>query len=202
MASFPRTESEVIALAQTIIAGLEANPTVFPTPPFDSTTLTSRVNMYNSAQTSVVAAQAQAAQAVATKTSAYDDLSNVMKAVLRYAETATDYDDAKLKLLGWGGRAPRTALTAPGQPRTLSAPDRGETSIMLQWGEPLNGGKVQAYCVQRRERPEGAWQNVATALDTAVMLMDQPRGKAWEYRVTAINKAGESMASNSVQAMF
>lgn len=202
MASFPRTEPEVIALAQTMISGLTSHNTIYPSPPYIPNDLKGYLDSYISTQSALVEAQSAAALATQRKNDAFTKLSDVMKTDLRYAEMTVDYDDTKLKQLGWGGRAARTTLTAPGQPRTLMAPNRGNTSLTLEWKEPLDGGKVQAYKVQRRERPSGAWLDVATALEPALTLADQARGIEWEYRVVAINKAGESAPSNSVQVVL
>jgi len=61
---------------------------------------------------------------------------------------------------------------------------------------------VSDYKVQRRERPEGAWQDVATAIETEATLVEQPKGVELEYRVVAINKAGEGLPSNTVMAVL
>ncbi|MBC6423828.1 MAG: hypothetical protein GDA43_11475 [Hormoscilla sp. SP5CHS1] len=44
MAKFPRTELEVIALANGLIAGLTANSTVYPSPPLTIEELTANLN--------------------------------------------------------------------------------------------------------------------------------------------------------------
>lgn len=54
----------------------------------------------------------------------------------------------------------------------------------------------------RRNRPDGNWTDVATALESEVSLVDQPRGQESEYRVLAINKAGSGEASNTVMAVL
>nr|VFJ59077.1 MAG: hypothetical protein BECKFM1743A_GA0114220_102306 [Candidatus Kentron sp. FM] len=41
-----------------------------------------------------------------------------------------------------------------------------------------------------------------TALSTEITLEDQERGKALEYRVVAVNKAGEGQGSNTVAAVL
>lgn len=43
---------------------------------------------------------------------------------------------------------------------------------------------------------------VGTALETEITLNNQERGKEWAYRVVAINKAGESEPSNTVEAVL
>jgi hypothetical protein len=62
--------------------------------------------------------------------------------------------------------------------------------------------RVSAYKIQRRERPEGAWQEVGTAIETESTLVDQPKGKELEYRVIAINKSGEGSPSNTVMVVL
>ena len=61
---------------------------------------------------------------------------------------------------------------------------------------------MSAYKVQRRQRPEGVWQDVATAIETELTLVDQPKGKELEYRIIAINKAGEGSPSNTVMVVL
>jgi len=40
------------------------------------------------------------------------------------------------------------------------------------------------------------------AMESEITLSGQERGKEWEYRVIAVNKAGESEASNTVMAVL
>jgi len=142
-----------------------------------------------------VAAAAAAEQATTTKDEALEGLTDAMKADLRYAENTVDFDDDKLKLLGWAGRKAGTSLEPPGQARTLEAPREGEGWIFLDWKEPVDGGKVE---IERRERPEGPWSIGGIAMETEATLTSQERGKEFEYRVIAVNKAGEGVPSNSV----
>ena len=121
-----------------------------------------------------------------------------MKKDLRHAETITDFDDDFLKRIGWSGRKAKTRLLPPGQCQTLAAPRQGEGWVFLDWKELIDGGRPAAYKIQRRQRPADAWQDVAVAMDSEITLADQPRGKDLEYRVLAINKAGDGEASNTV----
>jgi hypothetical protein len=61
---------------------------------------------------------------------------------------------------------------------------------------------VNSRRVERREHPVGAWAIVGVAIETETTLVNQERGKEWEYRVVALNKAGESLPSNTVFAVL
>ena len=148
-----------------------------------------------------VAAQGAAEQATVTKDAGLDELTDAMKAVLRYAEDTVDYDDAQLTLLGWGGKAAPTALQPPGQARTLEIPSQGEGWVGLDWKKPSDGGAVASYKIERRERPAGDWGIISLAMESEATLTNQERAKDWEYRVIAVNKAGEGIPSNTVAAV-
>ena len=202
MAGFPKSEAEILALAQELVTGLSANVAVYPSPPVSVMDLATTINSYVSAKNAAIAAQATAEQATSDKEDALEDLTEAMKAEIRYAENTVNYDDDKLKLIGWAGRAARTDLAPPGQPRLLEAPRQGEGWVFLDWKAPSDGGKPSAYKVMRRIRPDGPWEDVATAVITEMTLVDQERGKEWEYRIVAINKSGEGEPSNRVMAVL
>jgi len=202
MAQFPTRETEIAALAETIIAGLLANPTMYPNPPYSPDEMQSAVDSYHQVVQELTAAQAQAELVCTMKDSQLGDLVDKMKADLRYAENTVDYDDDDLKRLGWGGRKPPAPLEPPGQARSLEAPQQGEGWIFLDWKRPTDGGKVASYTIQRRERAAGAWAVAGLAIDTQTTLVNQARGIEWEYRVVAVNKAGGEMPSNTVMAVL
>jgi hypothetical protein len=54
----------------------------------------------------------------------------------------------------------------------------------------------------RRERPEGPWEEVATAVISEATLVEQPCGKELEYRIIAVNKAGEGEPSNTAMVVL
>ena len=205
MATFPRTESQIKVLAQNMVTGLtgqEGVPPLFPTPPVAPAALQTLLDAVITLGDAQVAALAAAEQATQAKTAALEDLVTAMKADLRYAEDKVGHDDAQLSVLGWGAKAAPTALQAPGQPRSLEAPRQGEGWIFLDWKPPVEGGMVAAYQIERRERPAGNWMLAAMAIESEATLNNQERGKDWEYRILATNKAGESTPSNTVAAVL
>ena len=125
-----------------------------------------------------------------------------MKADIRYAENTVDFDDDKLKLIGWAGRKAKTLLAPPCQVRLLEAPKQGKGWVFLDWKAPAEGGRPKAYKVERRLRDGGSWENVATAIITEATLVDQPEKTELEYRVIAVNKSGGSKPSNTVEVVL
>nr|VFJ91124.1 MAG: Fibronectin type III domain-containing protein [Candidatus Kentron sp. LFY] len=207
MAQFPRDETGVLGLAQEIADGLAANTDVYPAPPVSTEDLNAATADCAAARDAVQAAKSALEQAVSTKQLAFDALEDKMKKDIRYAENTVDYDNAKLKLIGWGGRKTATPLEAPGQVGNLVIRSQGEGRIELAWGKPADGGKVAAYKVKCRPRIiEGttgaAWANADTAMETEITLAGQIQGKELEYCVVAVNKAGEGVASNTVTAVL
>jgi hypothetical protein len=202
MARFPDREAEIKALAQNIVTGLTAGAADFPAPPVPAAALAALLTSFITLGDEQVAALAAAEQATATKKAGLEELVTAMKADLRYAEDAVNYDSAKLTALGWGGKAAGTALQSPGQPRSLEAPRQGEGWVFLDWKQPADGGAVAAYRIERRERPAGNWALASMAIESEATLNNQERGKDWEYRVIATNKAGESTPSNTVAAVL
>ena len=185
-----------------MITGLENNVPIYPSPPVSTIDLQAAFDATIDARDAATAAQAAAEQATTDKQLALEDLTEKMKDDLRYAENTVDFDDDKLKLLGWGGRRDPKALDTPGQARALEAPKQGEGWIFLDWKSPSEGGKVAAYKIERRERPEGPWLDAGMAMESEITLHNQERGKEWEYRVIAVNKSGEGMPSNTVMAVL
>jgi len=202
MARFPKSEAEVAVLAQRIIHGLTANPEDFPTPPVVPDELQTALAEYIAARDAAATSAAAAAQGTAAKDEALQVLTDQMKADLRYAENTHNYDHGKLRLLGWGGRSERTSLQVPGQVRTLEVVKEGEGWVLLDWKEPGEGGQVAAYKVQYRRREEGPWRDVGMGVDSQILLNGQERGVELEYRVIAVNKAGEGEPSNIVTSVL
>lgn len=202
MAQFPRTEANTAALAESIIAGLLANPIVYPVPPVESEELQTLLEEYYAAHNAAVEAAANASQATTTKKEVLKRLEDGMKADLRYAENTVRGEDDHLKLLGWGGRRAKKWLQSPGQCLELEAPREGKGWIELTWKSPADGGAVAAYEIERRALSDGTWQNAAVAMKNEFILTEQQRGVEWEYRVMAVNKVGTGGPSNTIMAVL
>jgi len=202
MPRFPKKEAQIQPLARIMALGLWNNQPVYPNPPVTVFTLVDKMNLYITAKNDAIAANAAAEQATTDKSEALENLIEAMKADIRYAENTVNFDDDKLKLIGWAGKKAKTPIAAPGQTRLLEAPKQGKGWVFLDWKAPADGGKPKAYKLQRRVRDSGDWADVATAILTEATLVDQPRGKELEYCVIAVNKAGEGQASNTVMVVL
>jgi len=110
--------------------------------------------------------------------------------------------DVQLKKLGWGGRRPRVQLSAPGQVEDLKITEQGEGWLKLQWRKPSDSGAPSTYYIQRRIRSGGTWAVVGSSMVVEATLEDQQRGCELEYRVVAVNKAGDGPESNTVMAVL
>ncbi|AQQ71514.1 hypothetical protein SMSP2_01888 [Limihaloglobus sulfuriphilus] len=202
MARFPTTEADIAALAEAMEIGLTDNTVTYPAPPVDPMQLNLKRMDYLARKNQLIAAQAAAEAATANKDEALEELIDSMKSDLRYAENTVSYDDDKLKLIGWAGRKSASALQVPGQSRLLEAPRQGAGWVFLDWKKPADGGKVAAYKVMRRERAGGTWAEVATAIISETTLVEQPTGVELEYRIIAVNKAGDGEPSNTVMVVM
>jgi hypothetical protein len=202
MAQFPKGEPQIEALATQIGNGLTTNAAVYPNPPVTPAQLAAKVAAYQAKRSTANQQVGEAQTAVGEKDTALEDLIDDMKDDLRYAERTVKGDDNKLRLLGWGGRSPSTALVRPGQPRAFEVVRQGDTWVFLDWKDPADGGTVASYEIQRRELPNGTWQTVGSSIESEITLTNQERGKQYEYRVLAKNRAGDSDPSNSGQAVL
>ena len=61
---------------------------------------------------------------------------------------------------------------------------------------------MAAYKIQRRLVPDGPWADAGLAMESEITLTNQERDKRTEFRVTAVNKAGEGTPSNTVSAVL
>jgi Fibronectin type III domain len=199
---FPKREPDIARLAHDLVNGLRANAEDFPSPPVSPDQLQQTLDTYDAAREAAITRYAHAVSGTQEKDEAVDALIDEMKSTLRYAENTVNGDDGKLQLIGWGGRRARTANEVPGQVRTLELIREGKDWVFLDWKQPVDGGLVNAYKIQRRKRDGGSWMDAGMAVETEVLLPDQESGIECEYRVLAVNKLGEGPPSNVVRAVL
>ena len=202
MAKFPAKENEVIAQGDKVIAGLQDYPDIFPDPTLPLEELIKLRDEYLAARKVEISAQAALEQAVDAKRATLHAYAEGVKTELRFAENAVNFDDAKLKLLGWGGRKSKTPTQAPGQARDLDIIRQGAGTITLRWRAPSDGGAGSAYRVQRLDRfaVDAPWLDAGMSVETEIALAHQERGKEFEFRVLGVNKVGDGVPSNTVAA--
>ena len=209
MPTFPTKESEVAALAETMIAGYTAHPADFPSidPLTDLPALQTALSDYQSNKQSQVDAHAQAKIATETKEGQLDGLMELMKNDLKLSEVDVVDDPGKLSEIGWGPRQQPQPIEPPGQPDDLRPTAEGPGNIWLAWDKPATGGTVRNYVIESRYQPAGGgdftnWAVAGTSLNTEINLLEQTRGIQLEYRVKAVNIAGESLPSNTAAAVL
>jgi hypothetical protein len=198
MPLFPKQESEIVALTQRLIGGLNANSTTAVDVPVDADELNTLVAEFRAHITAINESRSQMSQSRKAKRKTLKQIAKAVKADLRYLEIVTDGSDAELNKYGWGARRKKRELGVPEQPRYLEIIKQDAGSFVLDWKAPIGGGKPSAYKIQRMSEGEQHWQDIATALKTEIELVGQPRKTVLLFRVIAINRAGESLPSNTV----
>ncbi|OHB58990.1 MAG: hypothetical protein A2Y12_19660 [Planctomycetes bacterium GWF2_42_9] len=196
MANFPRTESDVYVLSQKVKAGLESSSEIFPAPPVAPADMDQLLEALNTAQAAVNTARAAAEAATEAKLAAMEALAAATKKNIRYAENTVDFEDEKLKLIGWAARRPKTKPDLPGQPLGLVARHCPDGGVELCWDSPVNGSKPLCYRVDRQARGQTKWEIVATSVEKSIVIEAQPQNISTQWQVVAINRAGQSMPSN------
>ena len=196
MARFPTRESDIAAMAGTMVHGLAENGADFPDTPVSVEALQEALASYTTTRDTASSAEAAAAVAYDEKQDAIQNLTDKMKSVVRYAEIAVRQDEAKLKNIGWSARRDPVSMQPPGAPRTLEVKREGRGWVYLDWKAPAEGGAVSAYRVLTRTSGSDEWKEVVLSFESMAVLTDQPQGVDLEYHVIAINKAGESLPSN------
>ena len=202
MAHFPFTHAEIMALAGEIKAGMTDRPDVYPAPTVDLADFAAKIDLFWQKDAAFIQANAAKLAATDERKEVLADLKTMIRKQLRYAENVTGFDDAKLKIIGWADKHPRTSA-APGQVLQLKATEQGTDYVVLNWQAPQEGGKPAAYKILRRDDSEtGTWMIAGTSFKTTIKLTDQLRHIDLEYKVTAINKTGEGAPSNTIMVVL
>ena len=198
MPKMPRTEAGRIALAQQIQNGLNTNPNLAASP-VDKTAFAAIFNAFTAKRDEILVKEAQLSLDYDAKEDLEEDLVEAMQRIIDYLSVFTNNNATELASIGWG-TASAPVKQPPGQPRVLEIIRQLEADLGLDWKNPLDGGRVASYRVERRERPSGPWETCGATNLSEILLTNQPRGKDLEYRVIAFNSNGDSVPSNSVSA--
>jgi len=205
MATFPLKESEIVALAETMVGGLTAHAADFPS--VTVATLSTALANYKNQRQTQENAKSQAQIATVTKDDKLETLVELMKNDLKLSEVDVASDPEKLTEIGWKPRSEPQPIIAPGSPTDLHPTSEGQGMIWLNWEKPANGGTVRNYIIERRQQAQsggefGAWVLCNTTYNREIRLTEQPETVRLEYRVKAANTAGESMPSNSISVVL
>ncbi|MFA5240670.1 MAG: fibronectin type III domain-containing protein [Phycisphaerae bacterium] len=205
MPKFPKTEAEIVALAETMVSGLTAHAADFPS--VTVATLTTVLANYKSQRQAQENAKSQSQIATVTKDDKLDALVELMKNDLKLSEVDVVSDPEKLTEIGWGPRQEPQPIQIPGSPTDLHPISEGMGNIWLEWEKPASGGAVRNYVIERRQQLQtggdfSEWTLANTAYNPEIKLTGQPENVRLEYRVKAANIAGESMPSNSISVVL
>ena len=108
----------------------------------------------------------------------------------------------QISQIAWGDQAATKIYHAKTQRRKEEkfATESTEDTEKLRFNSHKKAQKAQkkGYSSQIADK----WQQTAISLETTAKLKDQPRGIQLEYRVKAINKAGQSEPSNTIAVVL
>lgn len=102
-------------------------------------------------------------------------------------------------------KKPNTAIpTQPGAPEEVSV---GKEHIIIQWTKPESdgGSEIKDYLVDKREKKSLRWTRVNrdyNIYDTRLKVTGLMEGGQYQFRVTAVNAAGNSEPSEASQYML
>ncbi|XP_065089532.1 twitchin isoform X13 [Ochlerotatus camptorhynchus] len=88
----------------------------------------------------------------------------------------------------------------PKAPMDLVVHDWDNSSVTLQWKRPISdgGAPISGYFIEKKERGETKWEPALTTRspECQAKLDDLPEKRTFQFRVSAINKAGTGEASD------
>lgn len=209
---YPSKKADKDVLYEAILAGIAANPLDYPNGPgniFNTTVLNTRVTAKNTAVTDRLQKEGVFRVAVETENLSYASVDDEARRLITLAEAQHAGQPEKLLLIGWGPRTPPQSVP-PGQPRQLEAFPQLQTALVLDWKAPApgSGGNVAFYRVERQTKtlagqvtePWGVWSTQAVASE--ITLTGLERGVEYEFRIVAVNAAGDSIPSNTAAAVL
>jgi len=207
--NFPRTEIETTSLCEQMIAGLELHAEDFSgITPAMLAEMQAALADYHTQRAAQEEAQAQAKVLTSRKAEKLEKVIELMKANIKRAQIDCTQAPEKLGYIGWGPRADAQGYipTPPSQPRVLRIIAEGSGDIWFEWDEGEKS-RINNWIIERRDQLApggdfGPWLLAGTSVNTQAHLTGQPVGVKMEYRVRAVNTAGESTASNTMAAVL
>ena len=213
MANYPRRQADIYALALSMIKGFTEHPDYFPDA--DAATLQTALDEFDEASKQLQLANARTKAAAVMKKEKLNNLQTVMKGQLKLSQVDCTGEPVRLGFIGWGPVAEPSDMPVPKQPGVLEITAQGvggegenRTGIIgLRWRKPVGTSRraISYYAIERRQmqpKPADLWQHAGSAIDDQVILKAEPLGVRLEYRVRAVNKAGESYPSNIVAVIL
>jgi hypothetical protein len=198
--NFPTTEPQIVALANRMLCGYFWHAADFPhVPNIFRLKLLIIYNKYTSAQKTMVKAFAALRIATKAKNNSLQVLKKVMKQSLQKSQVDVAANPEKLKLIGWGLRDNPHQVQPPGQPTNLQIIAKDNQMIKLKWDSPTSGQRVRNFVIERRQQNDDGisdWRIYRISYGTQISLTNQLVGVHLEYRVKAVNIAGQSSPSN------
>ena len=83
----------------------------------------------------------------------------------------------------------------PGAPERLTVTNVDATSIGITWSTPASdgGSPVSGYTIEQRVNASGDWSKAFRGIveETTYTVTDLKEGNEYEFRVAAVNKAGQ-----------
>jgi hypothetical protein len=200
MAQYPRTQSNVTAQVESMIAGFTSHPEDFPHA--DIPALQAARDEFMAASDDFLNTRSQANLAADRKLEKFKRLSAIMKRQIKMAQADCADKPAKLSQMCWGPKADPSPVEVPSSPTNLKIIAQEGTTVFLSWAKPARrqGAPVRMYVIERRVESEDIWnwQLAGNSYNPEAVLKNQPTGVKMEYRVRASNAAGESFPSNTV----
>ncbi len=196
---FPTSEAKIKRLCDTILDGLFWHQPDFPH--VIRIRLTSARMLYTVARKKFINGQSQLRIATKAKNKKLSELAKIMRNCLKKSEVDTAANPEKLKLIGWAPKDKPNPPEVPSQPLNLRMTAKENQTVRLEWERPDDDSRIRNYIIERRQQ-SGDWQPVGVSYRTEMNLANQPVKVILEYRVKAVNIAGESMPSNTVSVVL
>lgn len=206
MSRIPGKRGDRILLAQQMAAGMLANPTEYPVPPFDPGSLSGE--SVTLAGTDAEAQVIKGQWMIKIEEGETQDKTMTANMVKQRGIARAMHKDNPAVLAMIDAMIDEPHSDPPGQPMELVAVVQGPGSVEEKWKRGEVGpshNEQNFYRIERQIRDLttgvvteewGVWQ--ATTTETKILLVDQPRAVEISHRVVAVNEAGDSMPSNTV----